>query len=315
MQSQNPVDFTKIQHWTGEGENEAALMIQFNTYVKDRKAHVWGYRWHAGETRTGEDMFRDICANSKELCLLTQMTGQYGCTVDGIGYTDSGEIENLLSCVYFDFEKAKNYRFINFKYYGEKTEIDYGQRDFPGDETPVLCANAVEKAVTSGSHVIQHPIDYTSYGYPAYDYDCWFLDNDNPNYDPSFQWIAAWYSGYWSYYLFSPGMEDFSYSGVGYSGRTLSDGCVDAWSFCKFDEDKIGGFGEGIPPYTDPAKIDYRVQDVIASGMFELEYDKCDLIDKNKQYYNLQGIRLATPPKRGFYIEISDGKVYKKSSK
>lgn len=298
--SVSPVDFDKIEHWSGEGENRAALVIQFNS-KRDNRAHVWGYRWPAGETRTGEDMFRAVCGNSTELCLLTQFTGQYGSTVDGVGYSSTGDVENLLRCVTFDFDEAQQSRFVNFKYFGEPTELDYGQRGYPGADTPVMCAEAVTQAIEDGSHVIQHPIDYKKYGYPAYDYDCWHLDKDAVEYDPKFQWESAWYSGYWSYYLGSPGSEVYVYSGMGYSGRQLSDGCVDGWSFCLFDEPKVGGIGEGVPPYTDEAKLDYRPADYESSAKKEI--NAVEPVDILPEYYSLQGIRLQSAPPSGIYIE------------
>ncbi|MDE6006305.1 MAG: leucine-rich repeat domain-containing protein [Muribaculaceae bacterium] len=60
--------------------------------------------------------------------------------------------------------------------------------------------------------------------YPDYDYDNWISA------DPDDYWQAGWYKGYWSYWL-KDGNGGFSYSGVGASGRTLSDGSWDGWNF------------------------------------------------------------------------------------
>ena len=38
------VDFSKIQRWVGEGENKAALVIQWNDGKDDNRMLVWGYR-------------------------------------------------------------------------------------------------------------------------------------------------------------------------------------------------------------------------------------------------------------------------------
>ncbi|MBW1683192.1 MAG: VPLPA-CTERM sorting domain-containing protein [Deltaproteobacteria bacterium] len=65
--------------------------------------------------------------------------------------------------------------------------------------------------------------------------------------DPDDHYAEGWYTGYWSYWL-----EDdlnniigdsWSYSGTGMTGRTLTDGCVDGWSYSDF-----ASFGAGAPP-------------------------------------------------------------------
>lgn len=117
------IDFGKIEHWTGTGPNRAALVVQF-TADTDAHAYVWGYRWEDGEAPTGEDMFKAICANSKELCMLTQHTGQYGATLCGIGFGNASEI---LDHVEFDFDMAKTYEWINFDYYN--TNSWFGQAE------------------------------------------------------------------------------------------------------------------------------------------------------------------------------------------
>ena len=49
-------------------------------------------------------------------------------------------------------------------------------------------------------------------------------------------WREGWYKGYWTYYLstdtrLTANYSDWTYSGVGMSGRNLTDGAVDGWSF------------------------------------------------------------------------------------
>ena len=48
-----PVDFSKIRFWAGEGENEAALVLN------NRRNTVWGYRW-SGEAPTIKEMMEAI---------------------------------------------------------------------------------------------------------------------------------------------------------------------------------------------------------------------------------------------------------------
>lgn len=245
-----PVDFDKIEHWTGSGPNRAALVITNDAGASDPKAYVWGYRWDDGEEPTGETMFRAICANSTELVLLTQLTGVYGSTVCGIGF---GDADTMLDNIYFDFDMAKDYEFINFDYYHASSF--FGQSEAPGDNAPAMAAEAIEKARISGSHVIDHPFNHAAYGYPAYDYDCWFMRDSG---FATSWWTSAWYTGYWSYWTASEGGDDWMYSGTGFSGRRLTDGCIDAWSFTMFENPGVGGFGEGTPPAADPAMYSYR---------------------------------------------------------
>jgi len=242
-----PVDFDKIEHWTGTGSNRAALVIQFQT-EEDAQAYVWGYRWEDGATPTGEDMFKAICANSSELVILTQCTGQYGATLCGVGFGDAAQI---LENIYFDFEMAKDYEWINFDYYSSNSL--FGQGDAPGDNTPSIMQQAINEA--AASHVIRHPLDYYAYGYPAYDYDCWKIGGKSAG---EHIWQAGWYEGYWSYWLSSVNSDEWMYSGTGFSGRSLSNGAIDAWTYTVFDVPGVGGFGEGTPPVDDPSMLSYR---------------------------------------------------------
>lgn len=49
--------------------------------------------------------------------------------------------------------------------------------------------------------------------------------------DDGDRWHGGWFEGYWSYWTYNPGDENFSYSQVGASGRNLEDGCIDGWIF------------------------------------------------------------------------------------
>lgn len=294
-----PVDFDKITHWTGSGENRAALVIFNDAGASDQNAYVWGYRWPAGETRNGDDMFKAICANSSELVLLTQITGQYGSTVCGIGF---GDADGLLENIYFDFDMAKDYEFINFDYYNTSTL--FGQSSAPGDDTPEICQAAIDFARTSGRHYIQHPIDYTAYGYPAYDYDCWKLKDEGYDYG---WWNSAWYEGYWSYWTASAGDDEWMYSGSGFTGRRLSDGCMDAWSFTMFEHAMVGGMGEGQAPPENEELYSYRPADT-ETGVSNAVSDA----DTPETYYTLDGICLGnTRPSGGMYIVRKGNSVRK----
>lgn len=241
------IDLEKVNHWTGSGPNRAALAIQFNGTTCGSDALVWGYRWADGDTPTVEDMFKAICQNSSRLSMLTQYTGSMGSTVCGIGY---GLSQEVLHGVSFDFEKAKQFEFINFDYYTANSLM--GQTSAPGDDTPLLAQAAIDQAI-GGTHYIQHPLDYRAYGYPAYDYDCWIVSDDllqrsgSTAYEP--KWAAGWYEGYWSFWHRSAAAgSEWLYSGAGFSTTGLADGASYAWSYTEFETPQVGGMGEGTAP-------------------------------------------------------------------
>lgn len=242
----HPIDFDKIRNWTGTGPNRAALVIQYNGDTYGADAYVWGFRWENGEEPSGETMMKAICQNSTRLSMLSQNTGSMGSTLCGVGYSLN---QDVLKHVFFNFDKAKEFEFINFDYYNVNSTM--GQTEAPGDNSPTLARNAIDKAI-AGSHTVEHPFDYTKYGYPAYDYDCWDIDKETESkggtsaYEP--KWLSAWYEGYWSYWCANAPSQDWMYSGTGFSGRKLTDGAVDGWSFTQFETAMVGGMGEGITP-------------------------------------------------------------------
>lgn len=299
----SPVDFSKITHWTGDGDNRAAIVVQFNT-PGHPFAYVWGYRWDNSLSPTGEDMFKAICANSPELVMLTQYTGVYGATLCGVGF---GNADKIIENLNFDFDMARNYEWINFDYYS--TNSWFGQAKAPGDNSPAIAQAAILAAAET--HVVQHPFDYFTYGYPAYDYDCWKLSGDT---DPSYCWISGWYEGYWSYWLSSDDTDNWMYSGTGFSGRILSDGAVDGWSYTTFDIPGIGGFGEGIEPAATPELISYRPANP-SSAFFSPNNNTS--ADNTAWWYSLTGTVVAHTPDEaatltpGIYIVRRDGEITK----
>lgn len=81
---------------------------------------------------------------------------------------------------------------------------------------------------TSPDGFFEHPRGYVPGhgGSSDYDYDNW-IAGDTDDY-----WDAGWYQSYWSYWVGSSATT-LSYSGVGASGRVLSDGAWDAWNFSR----------------------------------------------------------------------------------
>lgn len=296
-----PVDFDKITHWAGSGPNRAVLIVYDNALASDPTPYVWGFRWEHNQRPTGEDMMKAICAASDELVILTQQTGQYGATLCGVGF---GNADKLLENIYFDFEMAKTFEFINFDYYSASSF--FGQMYAPGDNTPELCQAAIDEARKSGMHYIKHPIDYAAYGYPAYDYDCWKLRDEGYQYG---WWSQGWYTGYWSYWIAQTESTDWLYSGSGFTGRILSDGCIDAWSYTRFDKAQVGGVGEGVPPPADPALYSYRpLKDTGSASAEHTSFEN----DKDAIFYNLSGQKVdSTHLTPGIYIKMMNEKSQK----
>lgn len=90
--------FDMIKNWTGEGENQAALVIQWN-YDDEPAALVFGYRWDG--QATGADMLKAVVRNNPRLYTLMQYTNvssptdpNGGYTINGIGWDvdDDGDI-------------------------------------------------------------------------------------------------------------------------------------------------------------------------------------------------------------------------------
>ena len=90
--------FDMIESWAGEGENRAALVIQFND-DKEKNALVFGYRWDG--QATGVDMIRAVVSANPRLYALLEYTNVSsptdplgGYVVGGLGWDqdDDGEI-------------------------------------------------------------------------------------------------------------------------------------------------------------------------------------------------------------------------------
>ena len=76
-----------IKYWVGEGENSAALVIQWN-YDDEEHSSVWGYRW-SGKA-TGIDMIMALAQADPRLYVLTEPGTSYGTAVGGFGFDRNG---------------------------------------------------------------------------------------------------------------------------------------------------------------------------------------------------------------------------------
>jgi PEP-CTERM motif-containing protein len=78
-----PFDGLPVEYWAGAGENEAVLCVDWN--LGDSPTMIFGYRWAAGETRTGGDMLNAVDAASSRFHLDLQHFS-FGDLVNGIGW-------------------------------------------------------------------------------------------------------------------------------------------------------------------------------------------------------------------------------------
>ena len=85
--------FSDVKFWVGEGENEAALVLQWNVDGEET-ALVWGYRFDDSAT-TGYTMLEDIVKADDRLYMVVQNSA-FGMTVQGIGYDADGDGEIAL---------------------------------------------------------------------------------------------------------------------------------------------------------------------------------------------------------------------------
>ena len=77
--------FSDIQFWVGSGQNESALVIDWNDGVSPESL-VWGYRWDG--VKTGADMLLAVDAADARLSVDGSVSG-YGLYVRGISYDSS----------------------------------------------------------------------------------------------------------------------------------------------------------------------------------------------------------------------------------
>lgn len=78
--------FDDIRFWVGEGENRAALVIDW--YDGKGPTMVWGYRWNG--TANGMDMVNAVAGADTRFLFLTHDTGPMGNTAAGFGYDLNG---------------------------------------------------------------------------------------------------------------------------------------------------------------------------------------------------------------------------------
>lgn len=301
--SAETVDWDKIEYWSGSGTNKAALIIQFQTPEGQTNPGtiIWGYRWDSRETPTGEDMIRAIAAGSRDLLVLTQFTGGLGSTIGGLGFAKNAD--ELADNLHFDFEHAASDARISFGYFTPNTGMS--QTSAPGNSTMDLVAEALEKAKVT--HIIDHPLNQSEFGYPAYDYDWWQLNSNYGTDSGMLYWNAGWYRCYWSYWIGEADLGTMSYSGLGMSSVTLNDGDVHGWKNITIDEDDMNSdFFGYLDANSNWRSLNYK-HTVPTSSVIETETDS----DLPAELYRIDGTKVNGDPVPGLYIRKQGNKVSK----
>ena len=228
------VEWDRIEHWAGDpdGEHKCALVIDFQDGQSDQ-SYVWGYRWNG--TKTGEDLVRAVASQSSILTAMIQYTGTMGSTLNALGISANRE---ELDYLHYDFDRAAIGGEVSFDYFTPNTSM--GQDTAPGYDTPDMCAEAIGNARETG--IIEHPLNAFVYGYPAYDYDYWQLEDGYAD-SYEYRWRSGWYEGYWSYWHGPNDYDYMSYSGLGMSSTVLVDGGVQAWKYIYLNGAGYGDAG------------------------------------------------------------------------
>lgn len=244
------VDWDRIEHWAGDpdGEKKCAMVIDFQDEYEER-ALVWGFRWNG--TATGEDLMRAVAGQSSVLTAMIQYTGTMGSTLNGLGISPGRDNLNYL---HYDFDRAAIGGEVSFGFFEPNTSM--GQESAPGYGAVEKCADAIERAKVTG--IIEHPLNAFFYGYPAYDYDYWQLEDGYEGYE--YRWRAGWYEAYWSYWHGPNDYDYMSYSGLGMSSVVLSDGCVQAWKYTPLNGGSYGTTGGELAMDLDYQMLGYEEQ-------------------------------------------------------
>lgn len=187
-----------IVNWTGSGENESVLAIQWVKgdakdllHPKDEDVffRAWGYRWGDGANVTGETMIRAIAKQDARLFVIVATDG-WGLAVKGFGYDGNGD--------------------------GKIHIRNKGYKDSSYDMEPL---ELTEKNFNEGVYVQKE--DESVEEFEVVSEGDW--------------WIGGWYTAYPSYWLGEGEAvlvpEEYSYSQFYASNRELSHLSWDVWTF------------------------------------------------------------------------------------
>ena len=146
----NIISLDDITNWTGNGDNRAALAIQWLTADCENIlapaddeifSRVWGYRWNTGEKPTGEEMLRAIAKNDPHLYVIF-MTSQYGTSPMGFVYDTDGDgfelSDGTNSFTEADFTDGL-YEYEDNDYYFDNMQVSEGDYWIGGMMTAFTC--------------------------------------------------------------------------------------------------------------------------------------------------------------------------------
>lgn len=146
--------------------------------------------------------------------------------------------------------------------------------DFDGDGFTLI----------KGDETMERAEDKT-YRTAEYDFD------DYAQGDADDLWFSGWYSGYLSYWVCDAPGGTYGYSGVGATGRTLTDGCVDGWSAVRDMSDMNMGNMIGelyyLPALTEEnPEVDYtRGTFVVNEGWYGHQNSTVNFLTDDGEWY------------------------------
>lgn len=203
-----------IRNWTGEGENQSVLAIQWVSQEAEDRAHpedkdilfqAWGYKWKEADAPSGYDMVRNIVQNDRRLFIIVA-EDDFGVAIKGFGYDGNGDGKIEIQSQTWETD------------HGTLAGIHLTEKDFPADR--------IYKQ-KEGENIDE--IKVISEG----DY-----------------WIGGWYKAYPSYWLGSGEAileaEEYEYSNFYSGNHLLENECWDAWTFSS-----INSTENNVPPRPD----------------------------------------------------------------
>ena len=105
LSAESDFSFKDIEFWVGEGENEAALVVQWND-DRETSALVWGYRWDGDAY--GDDLVKAVAEADPRFYALLGGPTSMGYTIAGMGYDldSDGDLALLLDGKEYDIPEG-----------------------------------------------------------------------------------------------------------------------------------------------------------------------------------------------------------------
>ena len=282
------LEWDRIANWTGQGENVAAIGIQFNDGIADC-IYVYGFRWSGDTAPDCRKVLSDICRSNNSLCLLEQRTSraENGYHLGGIGF---GAGNSALHSLRFDFQGAVDDPLVGFNYFALDS---HGNLIGPGNAMTDMCADAVADALAKG-HVVAHPVDAIIYGIASYDYDHWKVDGIRHD----LHWNAGWNIGNWVMWTGTDDITTMTYAGMGYASRQVKPGEFIVWNFNRHtnyptDRDPVDGYSGA----TRPARSLYYVPAETTADIIDMNQE-----EPKAEIYTLDGHKVTKVGIPGFYV-------------